>query len=131
MPNTYPELIWSLLAVAGVVIAIIVSFKNYFEAETKKVEIKSKETIELKKADIELAKNNVFQASQITRFLQDYQVVIKDLENVKRELSEIKTDNEEKTHEILEQIDKIETAIKSQNQNLIDSIIGKAFYPPK
>jgi hypothetical protein len=124
------QLIGILLQVLPVCFTAFIGWKAYLDKELKRGEIearsevekealRAKEAIEIKKAEVELAKANALSAIQVADILTHYQ-------NVKREIEDMRSSTKIKDEAFDHALTKMEELLEELSQNFTQFLINKA-----
>jgi hypothetical protein len=132
----WTTIIQSLIYCAAVSFGAIKGLQWYFENDRNKTDIKAKadielvatkakEVIEVKKAEVELARANALAATQVAEVLKNQHEFIYELEDMRKGLDTVKLSSEEKNAQLLGLINKIEEMVKQQTQNFTEFIMSR------
>lgn len=116
--NSWMQIIGILGQVLPVVIGVYLGWIKYLDSQLEKCEAKSKENIEIAKANVEMARNNSLTSTQVAEILKNYKEVIEELED-------IKNSGDEKNARMLELINKIERIVNKQTETFTEFLMNR------
>ncbi len=118
--SDWVQLFSFFIVTIGGVFLLLKSWQAWIDGEVKKVDIKSKEAIQLSKDHVEIAKNTTLSTSQAIDIIREYNEMKDVVEDLKKELENSKESSEEKISYIKEAIERVQRLIEHQTNSFTD-----------